>query len=220
LQDAKQGLVFTDYNFLYVMGTLSYYQGRPGDPERSYFGHLNTMRKMAREQIETLQMDKQECRGDDDLLCRAQNGELGAINAIVYCLAEDLARDNAYAFPYRARMEEYANDIKRALDAFDKRETTNGFYANLAYQKYSYLDTYAYAMLVVESGRPTPDNNKLKILVAEFDKVVERFEERAKRLQSHSNADRLRETVYRTSELSALKLARAHRAAARALVGE
>jgi hypothetical protein len=146
------------------------------------------------------------------LLCREQEAELLAINSAAYYIAEDLGRGNEYAIPYITQLQEYAEDIKRLVDlvdSLDKRVIqTNPFYSFVEGLKYSLLDTYAYATLVLEARKPNPDYDMLKKkVVPELKRVVGNMEDAIKRRSRIEKIDLVELKVARTHLASALELA-------------
>jgi hypothetical protein len=221
--DGQPVLDFKDFTFLYLIGRLSYYQGRVGDISGSYFGFFNELRAATRSRIDNLERAKEECGNAEppDPLCFAQIYEVVAKNLAAYYVAEDLARGNAYAKNYTARVHEYAEEIKSLAGELDKGGfRKNAFYTYLQGDKYGMLDTYAYATLVLEASKPNPDYDLIKKDVVDVLRgVVEhREEEIVKKFKGLSQADRyLQVDRY---QLAQLRISQAHLASARELVGE
>jgi hypothetical protein len=213
LQNAKPKLHIKDHFFLMTIAQLSYYQGKPGEMSGLYFGQLNELRHAARSRIELLESAGEKCSADGGLLCRQQISEFGATNAATYFLAEDLARGSEYAIPYAARLQEYAEEIKRWTDELDKLGAKkSGFYSFVQSEKYTCLDTYAYAELVLEARKRNPDHDLIKKKVVPiFRKVVEHFREN---VDNEPHIDRS------SPMLVQLRIAQEHLASAVAFVGE
>jgi hypothetical protein len=198
-----------DYYFLYLMGRLRYYQGKPGDIIGLYLGPLVEMRRMAETHIATLENAKQTCAEDTQLLCYEKTAKLSATNLATYYIAEDLARDNPYAIPYEARLHDYADEIKAILDASDKA-SKDPFNVYVQNGRYDFLDTYAYAMLVIEARKPNPDYDVIrKTLVPMLKSIVGYRREKISRAPQSTRRD-----------VAQLRTSEAHLASALDLGGE
>jgi hypothetical protein len=204
-------LDFKDYTFLLTMGHLSYFQGR-SSKVTSYFDPFNEMRAIARSRIEQLER-KHQCEADLSPICYAQIYEIVAMNQAAYYLAEDLARGNGEVKSYTSRIKEYGREIKRVVDEVDNH-TAKGNYFYVSYVKpdmYALLDTYAYATLAVEAEKPNPDYDLIRREVIDvLKRVVEHLEEQIPKYSSKID----------TLGIAQLKIAQAHLASARQLVGE
>lgn len=212
LQRAKDSsLYIKDYFFLYMIARLFYYTGKPGEIADSYFGPLNEMYSMARTRIDTLQRANQKCVKDVDLLCREQRAEVIAIDAITYYIAEDLARGSKDVTSYVARLKEFAGELKRIADEADNdTSNSNDYYSFVRGEKYRYLDTYAYAALILEAQKSNPDYDLIRRkVVGSLEEVVENVS--AKDARS-ARIDR--------ANLAQLRIFQAHLASAKSLVGE
>jgi hypothetical protein len=211
--DGQPVLDFKDFTFLFVIAQLSYHQqGRVGDIWSSYFGLLDELRSAARSRIRNLERAKEECGTTLDLLCFAQIYKVVAINTAAFYVAQDLARGNEYAKNYTARLQENTEEIKRLVSESDRRDSKrNAFYDYIQADKYSLLDTYAFARLVLEGGKPYPDNELIKIeTIGVLKKVIEHREEQI--IKTRPQIDRF--------VLSQLKISREHLKQAQELVGE
>ncbi|HLH98828.1 MAG TPA: hypothetical protein VKW08_27265 [Xanthobacteraceae bacterium] len=211
LREADSELDFKDYGFLWAIGRLNYYEGKPGDISKLYFGPLDEIRQRARSHIAVLSRARQQCAKEDDLLCREQVAEYLAINDGAYFLAEDVARGSSYAIPYTGQLAEYAQQIKLVMDEVDERKAAkNPFYDYVETDRYSLGDTYAFAVLVLEARKANPDYDMIRNkVVAELERDVEHIEESFKNAQEVDKSGRV-----------ALKTVRAHSAAALELAGE
>ena len=221
LQAAEPKLLFKDYYFLQLKARLSYYNGKPGDIWRTYLGPLDEMRSIARNHIDVLEKKNEECETPDKtkLICRDLVAELQAKNFIAYFIAEDLARGSDFVGPYVVRLQEYADDMKRIIDEPISHNTRHiGFYQILGQGSYDHyfpirdavLDTYAYALLVLEARKPSPDYDVIK------SKVIPMLKKTSDRLHSLYEND---VAIERTA-LYQLRVAKAHLASAREFVGE
>jgi hypothetical protein len=221
LQTAEPKLDFKDYYFLQLKGRLSYYNGKPGDIRQTYLGPLDEMRSMARSHIDTLEKKSQECKSPDITIpiCRELYAELQAKNYIAYFIAEDLARGSDYVGPYIARLLEYGEDMRRIIDEPVSNSTRHkGFYQILGqglYKRYlpiryALLDTYAYAMLVVEARKPNPDYELIRT------KVIPKLRETSDTLKSlYENEAKIERT-----RLYWVRVGEVHLESAREFVGE
>jgi hypothetical protein len=212
LEDAKPE--FKDYAYLWTLARLRYFQGRPGDLATSYFGPLHEMLTTVRDHIRTLGVAKRQCRKPKDLLCREQAAEILVLYNLATFIAEDLARGIEYAAPYTTRLQEYAAQIKGFVDlieATDKRVVrANPYYSYIEDSKYSLLDSYAYATLVLEARKTNPDIEMLRRkVVAELKRVVSGLEDEIRRQERVDKTD-----------VTDLKIARAHLASALEIAGE
>ena len=196
-----------DYSFLWLAAKLSYVQGRPGDIGISYFGYLEEMRRVARQRQDKIAELKQICSITkcaeelrlwiERLSIRERRAELLAMNSSAYYVAEDLARDLKSAASYQAKAKQYAEEIHKAI----KNKEVTG-------DKYNFLDTYAYATMVLEARKSNPDVNKFKKMAEILEEVVESYEIAYK------------DTPVDKFDLTELKIVRAHLASARELAGE
>lgn len=195
---------FRDYSFLLVASDLAYNQG---SSITTVFSMLDSMRKTAREHREKIELELEKCeqsRCDQvkinalkALRRRERTAELQATNNLAYFIAAELADGTKAAEQYAARAEELADELRLALDKSEDNEN-----------RYSYLDTYAYVTLVLEARKKEPSLATFKTMAEHLEKVVEELE----RSVSSGKASK--------TDISALKLARAHRAAARELAGQ
>lgn len=212
LQKAKDSnLIIKDYFFLYMIARLFYYTGKPGDIADSYFGPLNEMYSTARSRIDSLQRANQKCVKEVDLLCREQKAEVIAIDAITYYIAEDLARGSKDVTSYVARLKEYAGELKRITDeAGNHTSSSNDYYTYVRGEKYRYLDTYAYAVLILEAQKSNPDYDLIRRkVVGSLEEVVENV-----------SAKDARSAKIDRANLAQLRIFQAHLASAKSLVGE
>jgi hypothetical protein len=145
----------------------------------------------------------------ENFLLRHWNAELSATNQLTYYLAEDLARNSAYALPYIGRIEEFSGWLKRATDVGTQSDAQTKYYAVDDDYKYYLRDTYLYADMVLEARKANPSVDHFKKLKHDFEQIVEHVEE------SKADVPNLRKV-----DLTLVKIAHAHYASARDLAGE
>jgi hypothetical protein len=213
--DQRPALAFKDYGFMFSVARLTYYLGKPGSLEDSYFSYLNLARERAAERIDEVKGKLSSCANKD---CKDQlesyishnwNYELQAINDLTYFLAEDLARDSPFALPYKGRAEEYAAQLERIVTNSVNRTAPDKYQYLVKGDEYYLMDSYVYMKMVLEARKSNPDVEKFKSFKREFQKIVERLEESAGKLPN-----------VKKSDLTTLRIARAHLASARELSGE
>jgi hypothetical protein len=208
LQNAQPMLDYEDFNFQYTSALLSYYQGKPGDLSKLYLGHLDDLRKNSLERIRRLEAGKQKCESPTSLPCRERIYELVGTNMAAYFLAEDLARDSVYVKPHVAQLQEFAEEIKHVVGELDAHKLpSNGFDWYVQRNKETFLDTYAYATLVVEAQKPNLDCDLIrKEVVRRLERVVENI---GNKTASQTQIDKI--------DLSDFRAARAHLEAAQSV---
>jgi hypothetical protein len=207
----KSSLDIQDYYFLYMIARLFYYTGKPGDVAGTYFGPLNEMYSTARSHIDALQRASQTCKSEKDLLCREQKAQALALDAMTYYVAEDLARGSKAVSSYVTRLKGYSEELKEIIDEADKNVSkSNDYYSYVRAEKYRYLDTYAYATLILEARKSNPDHDLIKRKVVWLlEDVVEEFSAKTARSVKIDRAD-----------LAQLRIFEAHLASAKSLVGD
>jgi hypothetical protein len=204
LRRAEKSLVFKDYGSLLYSANLRYFQGHL-ETELPYFSYLDGLMLVAREHQQTINRAENRCSATNSckvletaiksLRERARRAELQAINVAAYYIAEDLARDVKAAVSFQPLLEEYASEIYKAIQL--KEDEAN---------KHAYLDTYAYASLVLEARKVSPDVEKFKRLTFILEGVVANLELELMRSPPSSRID-----------LTELNIARTHLATARDL---
>jgi hypothetical protein len=212
---------FDDLIYLWLVARLRYYnhQNQTGPIWNTYLHPLVTIRNAARDRIQIIEKAKVpiKCTDKDtvstNLLCRHKFAEVAATNLAAFYISEDLVRGNEHANLYRTELQEYAEEIKRAVDEAEKLgPSKDGFYRKVLEDKYIYLDTYAYAMLVLEASKPNPDYDvTMKKIIHTLETVVGGFEDRL-RDQPQQDQDR--------DQLGTWRLAQAHLLSAREFAGE
>ena len=232
LQDAYEGrdvsqpaLEFKDYNFLFVLGKLAFYQGDPDDVS-SYYNPLNDLwdlarhRKIALEKTALESVDEKCGDGEERIspLCYAQIFEIAAADSASYYLAEDLARGNQRAAEYKARIKELAASLKEATEDLSVHGSNNQFYSYLRDEKYDLLDTYAYATLVLEATKVSPDYDVIR---REAFDVLELVTERRgeKRKTDFIETERGLSETKRKVLISERKITQAHLESAKEFLG-
>lgn len=204
------GLYFKDFTFLSTAGRLKYYQGKPGDLAHSYLGDLDTLRTKSQDHVKILERAKAECVFVESLPCREQVYVLNATNMSAYFLAEDLARGSEYAANHTAQLQELADQIKRTMDEARGESGRNGFYNYIKTNEDSFLDTYAYVILVLEARKSNPDYDLIrKEVIVRLKRVVEHLK---KLIES--------ERPVNAFDLATLAISQAHLASAQDMVGE
>lgn len=133
---------------------------------------------------------------------RELSQELVLMNNYTYFVAEDLARGIKVASQYAATAQDYAHRLKTAVDRTDPA---------VGPSRDDFLDTYAYATIVLETRKQSPNLKKIRDMANLLELLVERFE--AKSRDSRSR-------MTQQFDLAALKAVRVHYAAARDLAGE
>jgi hypothetical protein len=169
-----------DYVYLWILAMLNYYQGRPGDIWHAYLEPLDRLVKVARSRIEFLQSTGQRCQRDSDRLCRQQIAELTARNLAAYFIAEDAARGYADAKQHLTQLQEDTEEIKRLVDRSDEHLRNldqNPLDKELQDARDNYLDTYAFATLVIEAQKPDPDYNLIRSkVIPTLNRAIHHFE--------------------------------------------
>lgn len=209
-----------DYLYLSILARLKYYQGRPGDIWHAYLEPLDKLVAVAQRRIEFLELNDQRCKAESDQLCRHQSAELIARNMTAYFIAEDVARGYADAKQHLAQLQEDTEEIKRLVDASDKRKWSSEHDAFDEYiQKYrdTFLDTYAFATLVLEAQRASPDYDMIEAnVIPELNEAVDHFKGGVEQKEHGSPQERHIDRV----DLAQWRIMQEHLAAAHEFVGE
>lgn len=201
-----------DYTYWKFLAKLRYYQGRDTG---SVINPFNKWRKEVLEHRERIAAHCSvigSCPPEikqrlEDLDLRERKAELVMMNNYAYFVAEDLARGVVGAAAFSATAEDYAEQIKDAIDAKGNLMESEENKKAVGDNKDDFLDTYAYTMLVLEARKIVPDVDVFRNMAHVLQRVVEHCEQKYQRSQDEF-------------DLAELKIARIHHAAARDLAGE
>jgi hypothetical protein len=162
-----------------------------------------------------LQSNNAKC-GDDPSrispLCYAQIYQIAAADLAAYYLAEDLARGNQRAAGYKNRIKELASSLDAAVKDLHTQRLNNQYYSYLRDDQYDLLDTYAYATLVLETTKYSPDYDLIRREALDvLEAVAEHREENI--------SPNLTETE-RQELISEIKITQAHLESAQEQIGQ
>ncbi len=204
----KIELPFKDYAFRTYAAHLAYNLGRP---TKAVLELVEGMRQIARDHHEKLRLKDEECKKrkcdppELEMISRQRRRERAAwtfaTNSLTYYVAGDLVQGGKAGEGYRSRLEEFAEELRAVVK--DMKDVLADD------DKYSYIDSYAYATIVLEAQKKSLDLEKIKITLAELEKVVEYW---GKRASDEIRADRV--------VINILKITRAHLSAARELANQ
>lgn len=214
-QGDKQVLAFKDYRFLFVMSKLAFVQGNPSDVNL-YYDPLYEMWKLARDRKVNLQSINAQCGADKHKIsafCYAQIYQIAAANLAAYYLAEDLARGNRRAAGYKSRIKEFAASLDAAVKDLDSRGSNDQYYSYLRGARYDLLDTYAYATLVLEATKHSPDYDLIRR------EALDVLESVAEHREQHTTSAHPTETE-RKVLISELRITQAHLESAQEQMGQ
>jgi hypothetical protein len=136
----------------------------------------------------------------DELMKRARNVELNAMNNLAYAIAEDLARELKAAEPFMPIAEEYAQILSEAMKS--EKDRQNEF---VAPNRYDFLDTAAFVTIVTEAKRKSNviDRKKVEDAINVLEKVVSREEVRINGLNQRQKYQYESLNIYRAHLTSA-----------------
>jgi hypothetical protein len=214
-------LKIKDYYFLIWASNITINQGTSIDLIIPY---LDQMRQTAQTRREVIQRFQNHCasvrydlstpvdRCNEQLLGLAQTlgrrereVELRAKNNFAYYVAESLARGEKASEAYQGQAEEYARELFSAVEGRPGQRSNMGIQFDLD-QKFNYLDTYAYVLMVLEARKTLPDVNKFKEFVAIFEKAVEQAESQERKSEAIEPIRLYSKTITRSHLASAKEL--------------
>ena len=202
VEQNQNRLKFKDYRFLQFSGSLLNFRGGAIGTGLEMFDEMRRTSTARRDDLR----DKQEsCKQNgctpvrlqliSEHLNRTRTAALLATNYLAYYVSDDLAQGGKGGERFAARLEDMASDIKKAIERGDDEDN-----------RYSNLDTYAYAIIVLEARKKDPNTERIRKMIAELEKVVEFLDDTVSKSITANRYD-----------INTLKIARAHLAFAREL---
>lgn len=176
LQKARPGWKVDDIYSGYLMGRVSYYQGRPIE---QYIEALENMKTVAKDRQEVIRTVTAACgakcspnvqRWAAILTARLRRAEYIALNFIAYGIAQDLAQGLKQAEPRRPIAEDYASQLMKYAESAVALEEG---------ERDSMLDTAAFVTIVSQADRKERDQKAVKDAVNKLATLVARAEQRA-----------------------------------------
>jgi hypothetical protein len=194
-----------DYGFLIRLAQVQYYQGRPAAHLAELYDKMRqvaaTRRIRLRQHCDLVGCNESKKVAIKEMIKRHRAAEIAAMNEFAYSVAEELARGIETATPFEVRMVLYAKALKDIVGSDELRSI------GLVEEEHNYIDTYAYAMIVAEARKSSPDIGVFKQMRRLLQDVVAKFEQNA------------RDTPTRDA-FQALNAARIHYQSARELAGD
>jgi hypothetical protein len=174
LQKAQHDWKMDDIYSGYLMGRVSYYQGRPIEQYVDTLENMKTVAKDRQEVIRTVTAAcGTKCSADVQqwgpmLTEKFRRNEYIALNFIAYGIAQDLAQELKQAEARRSIAEDYASQLKKYVES-----------ATDAAERDSMLDTAAFVTIASQAGREERDQKAIKDAVDTLATLVARAEQRA-----------------------------------------
>lgn len=176
LQKAQRDWKMDDIYSGYLMGRVSYYQGRPSE---QYVETLEKMKTVAKDRREVIRTVTEACGAK----CSADVQQWGpmlrkdyrrkeniALNFIAYGIAQDLAQELKPAEPRRPIAEDYASQLKKYVESEAE---------GVEVERDAMLDTAAFVTIASQAGREKRDQKAIKDAVDTLATLVARAEQRA-----------------------------------------
>jgi hypothetical protein len=177
LQKAQRDWKMDDIYSGYLMGRVSYYQGRPIE---QYVETLEKMKTVAKDRQEVIRAVTEACGGakcSEDvqqwgpmLMKEFRRAENIALNFIAYGIAQDLAQELKPAEPLRPIAEDYASQLKKYAESAVE---------GVEVERDAMLDTAAFVTIASQAGREKRDQKAIKDAVDTLATLVARAEQRA-----------------------------------------
>ena len=190
-----------DYNYFRLLSKLRWYRG---DSTSDAVAPLREEHKIIDQHLQRIHdfcrlgpSCSIDIRGKlADLDYRERRAELGVLNNFAYFVAVDIARGTKDARQYSATALDYAERLKKRLDAGDQAVEKNAP---------QFLDTYAYTVMVLEAQKESPNLDTVRSMRQILERVLEDVAIKPRK----NSEERMTE-----------KVVRAHLASAQQLVGE